>query len=160
MSKNQEQFLNRTAYPSLGASFRKASNKSDKPVKDLNKKLLVTFASADFSVHLVAYGTAEELQPYVRDPESFILNRAKTVIIVLDETPLWLKVKGDEKLLVSTAECRNQKSRQLLKQKLKRAKTTTEKRMAEFELAAWAAQCGREGEHSEMVGKGRHWYDI
>ena len=67
-------------------------------------KFQLTADSVDHIIYLVAKGTPEDLQPFVADPDRFVENRCSTVIVVLDETPLWLKLRGEEKVVESLAE--------------------------------------------------------
>ena len=41
---------------------------------------------------------------FVHDPEDFMLHREDTVFVVLDETAVWLKLRGEEKVYVSAEE--------------------------------------------------------
>ena len=41
---------------------------------------------------------------FVADPEAFIASRKVLWIVVIDETPFWVKLRGEEKVLLSTAE--------------------------------------------------------
>ena len=49
----------------------------------------------------------------------FIENRGETVIVVLDETALWLKLRGEEKVMVSFKEVLDAETRRNLKKAFK-----------------------------------------
>ena len=60
----------------------------------------------DKQLHLVSFGTAEELSTQVGKPEQFIEGRKRTVIIQSDQIPFYCKVQP-EKQLYSKKELRN-----------------------------------------------------
>ena len=51
----------------------------------------------------------------VANPEEFISRRKETVIVVIDETAIWLKLRGEEKIYISEAEVRSARARKAFK---------------------------------------------
>ena len=52
---------------------------------------------------------------FVADPKEFISKRKETVIVVIDETALWLKLRGEEKVYISETEVRSARARKAFK---------------------------------------------
>lgn len=90
---------------------------------DFNKFDLTT-ASVDYAIHLVSSGDAEALSLFVANPESFIEHRKDTVTVVIDETALWLKLRGEEQVFHAMAEVLAARERRKLRSKMKAATTS------------------------------------
>ena len=101
-------------WPAIGVVARKAtqvrhqSQRFDVPLAEL------TWASVDRAIWAIANGTPESLADMVADPESFKANLHQTVIVAKDETPVWLKLRGEEKICASREEIQRQYRRRSL----------------------------------------------
>ena len=103
-SKRQVQWIADKVMPSIGASTRTPNRLSDKNAKFDFIKCKTSWQTVDFFVDLVARGTEEELIEFVRDTEIFIKNRKSTSFVVVDQTALWLKLRGEERVVASLEE--------------------------------------------------------
>ena len=67
-------------------------NRSGSAIPPVNldpSKALLTFASCDRALWLVANDSEEDLSVFVADPKEFISRRKETAIVVIDETAIW-----------------------------------------------------------------------
>ena len=113
----QQRFFDRVVKPYIGATGRIAQHKVHEDAHLDHKKALLSYESHDRGVWLVGRGSVEDLALFVRDPKDFVENRKDTVYVVLDETGLWLKLRGEEKVYISERE-------QIYKRDLKKLKAT------------------------------------
>ena len=60
-----------------------------------------------------AFGSAEELGKYIRDPEKFIANRRKIVFEQRDQVPFWVKLHGGKQLFENWENRKKSKSFEL-----------------------------------------------
>ena len=88
-SKRQVRFFDRVVKPFIGAHGRKPQRLSNTPVELDSSKALLSFASIDRALWLVANGSEEDLSVFVADPKEFISRRKETAIVVIDETAIW-----------------------------------------------------------------------
>ena len=135
--EKQKLWLTNTVWPALGCRPRASQHKSDQRVALDEPKTFVTWASADRALYLAAYGGEAELQQYVREPRRWIEGRRQLWCIFLDETPLWLKLRGEEKVLLSSYELLTSAERHKLSHQVKKAKTAEEKECAKQALETW-----------------------
>ena len=63
----------------------KGASREQRAVNLDHNKALLTFASCDRALWLVANGSEEDLSMFVGDPQTFISKRKETVIVVVDE---------------------------------------------------------------------------
>ena len=136
-SRQQDEFMQKRVYPAIGASAIQSQYKHCKPLHLDGKKFELTVDSVDYIIQIVATGTFEQLQHLVADPAEFIIHRKKTVLLVLDETPLWLKLRGEEKVLRSFAEVLQQSKKSGVRASIKRSSNAEEMAQAEADLQAW-----------------------
>ena len=93
----------------------KGASREQRAVNLDPSRALLTFASCDRALWLVANGSTEDLRVFVANPEEFISRRKETVIVVIDETALWLKLRGEEKVYISETEVRSARARKAFK---------------------------------------------
>ena len=118
----QRRFMDRVVKPYIGASARIAQHKVHESAKLDFKKALLSFEGFDYGMWLVGKGSEERLAMFVRDPASFVANRKETVLVVIDETGIYLKLSGDEQVYVSERETLYKSQLQKLKNSLKKAR--------------------------------------
>ena len=97
-SQASKRWFENQVFPYIGASARMGQHKSVGSENIDESKFMVTAKGIDYGLWLVTKGLQEDLAPYIRDPQWFMKNRERTWIILLDETALWLKLRGEEKL--------------------------------------------------------------
>ena len=154
-SKVQRNWMDRAVLPRIGAINRCGERKSEKnPVED-SIKFSLTVAGCDYMIYLVAKGTSEELAIHVQEPEDFIKNRTRTVILVLDETPLWLKCRGEDQVFQSALEILNVAHRRRVKRQLRRANLASEKKSIQEDFEKWLAAEVPNQEDRELLNQ---WY--
>ncbi len=110
---------------------QKLSESKDKQLT--SNKAARTWSTADRFLHLASRGTAEELQIFVADPETFIENRKKTAIVVIDATALWLKLRGEEAVYVSERETTSTAERKRMSKAFKKFNKSSPQEIANFE---------------------------
>ena len=81
-------------------------------------------------------GTEPELQTFVRHPKSFIAKRETTAVVVMDQTALWVKLRGEESIYVSTAETTAASKRKVLAKRFKALDKADPEKVREFEEEA------------------------
>ncbi len=141
-SNKQESWFIKTVLPSIGARLRGAQRLRDKPASLDETKAKLTWQTSDWFQDLVLRGTPEELSEFVAKPIEFAENRHKTAFVVMDQTAVWLKVRGEEKLVFSAEELTSRAKRKQASRAFKKAQTN-------------AAREGR----PELQGPGRHHRD-
>lgn len=104
LTKKQSDFFTRTVKPYIGAYARTGQNKQQVSGMLDRNKFMATAQALDFIVWLVCEGSREDLEVHVQDPDDFIAKRRDTVFIVLDETAMWLKLRGEEQVMLSISE--------------------------------------------------------
>ena len=52
----------------------------------------------DWVMHLVAFGSKDQLKQYVSDPEKVISMRRRCVLVFIDQAPWFVKVKSSQQL--------------------------------------------------------------
>ena len=75
----------------------------------------------------------DELRVFVSDPEAFVERRASTSIVVCDATALWVKLRGEEKVLVHDDEKTSVELRKRLSKAFKKINKNNAEEMREFE---------------------------
>jgi len=105
----------------VGAHRRKPQRKCRLTPRQEYLRIALTWQSYDRAQFAAARGTDEELLAQVRDPAQWRQNLKQTVWAFWDHAPVWLKVKGDSKVLFSEAEQTNASTRRRLSKKSKDA---------------------------------------
>ena len=101
--------------------------------KELEDKHAATFATADRFLHLVARGTQEDLELHVSNAIEFIENKARTTIVVMDQTAVWLKLRGEDKVYVAEDENRNREARKRMTKAFKKMDKSDPEQVEAFE---------------------------
>ena len=96
-SKNLSNFLTRRVYPKIRCTTRAGQHRGNNQTLD-KRRFEVTWASCDRALWVAAYGEAADLETFVADPKRWIEGRADVVLVVIDETPLWLQLRAEEKV--------------------------------------------------------------
>ena len=138
-SKAQRWWVNSRAIPHMGAAPKISGRKSERPTNLDQEKFQLTAAGVDYAIWLVAKGSASDLELLVADPAEFIKNREDTVWVFLDETAVWLKVKGDEATYVSAKELLQAAKRAQVKACLKTANDRVQKQELQEDFKNWCA---------------------
>ena len=138
-SKAQRWWVNSRAIPHMGAAPKMSGRKSERPTNLDQDKFQLTAAGVDYAIWLVAKGSASDLELLVADPAEFIKNREDTVFVFLDETAVWLKVKGDEATYVSAKELLQAAKRAQVKACLKTANDRVQKQELQEDFKNWCA---------------------
>ena len=99
-SKRHVQWTETKVMPNVGASARVANRLSDKDSRFDYHKCTTSWMTMDYFVDMVSRGTPAELIDFVRDPASFIRNKINTMIVLMDQSALWLKLRGKERVAV------------------------------------------------------------
>ena len=103
-TKQSKDWFDRHVCPWIGATPRTGQNKYAGPLWLEKAKFDITCHSVDYMIGQVCQGTPDTLRDLVIDPEEYIRHREDTVIVVLDETGLWLRLRGEEQVLLSFQE--------------------------------------------------------
>ena len=105
----------------------------------------LTWASVDRAIWAIANGPEEVLADLVADPQTFRTNWRDTVIVAKDETPVWLKLRGEEKICASRDEIQQQIRRRSLARQVQSSTGSPEAQAAaETALAEHLAQFPRQ----------------
>ena len=128
------------AAPRMGATARGSQRKSENSTRNDEQKFQLTAQGLDYAIDLVARGTAEELVLHVADPESFIANRKQTKFVVLDETALWLKCRGEELVYQCALEIERASKRRQVRRAAKRLENREAKEEIESDFREWCSQ--------------------
>ena len=98
-SKRQKQWFSRHVLPSINGYTRMPSRLTDKQQHlDYNKRK-TSWQTVDYFIDLVSRGTEEELSEYVFDTSTFVRDRKQTSFVVMDQAALWLKLRGEERVV-------------------------------------------------------------
>ena len=136
-TKAQKGWFNYRVCPHLGATPRNSQRKSEKSTRGDEQKFHLTVQGVDYAIDLVAIGTPEQLIAFVADPEDFIEHRKETKIVVLDETALWLKCRGEEQVYQSAIEILKAAKRRSVRTACKLAETKEAKDKAKDHFENW-----------------------
>ena len=164
--KTQQRFFDRIVIPYIGAHARAPQRLSNTAVNLDHNKALLTFASCDRALWLVANGSEEDLSMFVEDPQTFISKRKETVIVVVDETALWLKLRGEEKVYYSDAERLSEREGQALKRKrdaaaLQDFHRQTENQNTKSQVDAVYSSAGDKFRVTQVtISAVKHWFDV
>ena len=82
---------------------------------------------------LVSRGTPAELDKFVSSPETWSESRKETRVVVVDATALWLKLRGENKVLVSEDERRGHEARKRLSKAFKKLERHDPEQIQQFE---------------------------
>ena len=155
-SKTQLQWEEQVGFPVIGAVARKGQRKSQKDCKEDKSRFILTAEGVDFALELALNATEEELQVHVADPAAFIKNRKNTVVIVLDETSLWLKCRGEEQVMISAAALFNAVKRRNIKAALRKAENMDAKKVLREDLDAWLEANVEDADTRDMIAQFYH----
>ena len=126
--RDQDKWLWKVVYPRIGATPRAAQKLATSWEVELDeRKAMLTWQAADRFIYEVATGSVEQLFKFVGNPAELIEQRKNTFIIVADATALWLKLRGEERVLTSTREQNTAARRKVLARQFRRAETEDEK---------------------------------
>jgi hypothetical protein len=134
-SDKQRSYVSKRVLPNLGATTRLPNRLTDKQARFDYNKCKTTWQTMDFFVDMVARGTVEELTQFVAHAEKFAEARRDTKIVVIDQTALWLKLRGDERVVASLEENGHYQHLKSLKQIWKKAGREHQNRVASELLA-------------------------
>ena len=154
-TKLQRNWFDTKVLPRIGATARTGQRKSEKSTRGDEQKFALTAGGVDYAIDLVAKGSSEDLINLVADPEHFIENRKETVVVVLDETALWLKCRGEEQVYQSAIEILNAAKRRSVRKAAKKAESSVEKEAIQEEFKAWAEQNVENRDDRDMISQ---WY--
>ena len=118
-SKSGGEWLRKFYYPAIGARARKGQKQSHQDDKFDPVLAKLTWASMDFALYLVQSGSFEELGQLVQDPEAFQANATQTAVVGLDQTPIYTRLRGETKTMVTDEEVQDRSVRRKLTRKTK-----------------------------------------
>ena len=127
-SRAQDSWFSKVVFPAIGGASRTPQRMTQQNPRLDESKAHLTWASVDKMIQLVATGSREELQCLVQDTEAFVASRRETNIVVIDETALWLKLRGEEKVILSQSEVDATRDRRNLRKKIKRLQEEAQRR--------------------------------
>ena len=116
----QIKYMHTRVLQNLGATTMLPNRLTDKQARFDYNKCKTTWKTMDFFVDMVARGTVEELSEFVCNAEKFAEARRDTKIVVLDQTALWLKLRGEDKVVASLEETEHYQQLKVLKKRWKR----------------------------------------
>jgi len=154
-TKVQRYWFDQKVTPRVGAVSRKGQRKSQSTSINDGNKFELTTQGVDFAVYLVAKGTVQDLIIHVGDPEDFIENRKDTAFVVLDETALWLKCRGEEQVYQSATEVLNAAKRRNVKTACRKAETRQDKQDIQDTFKMWCVQNVTNPDDRDMIDQ---WY--
>ena len=134
VGKKQKRWISNVAFPNIGASTRAPNRLSDKNISFDNIKAKATWETCDFFVDLVSRGEPAEFAEFVSNPEEFCEHRTETSFVVMDQTALWLKLRGEEQVIASIEETEKAYKLKQLKKNYKNAQTDNTKLAANLDL--------------------------
>jgi len=120
-SDKQRKFMHKSVLANLGATTRLPNRLTDKQARFDYNKCKTRWRTIDFFVDMVARGTVEELTEFVANAEKFAEARRDTKIVVLDQTALWLKLRGEDKVVASLEETEHYQQLKALKRRWKKS---------------------------------------
>jgi hypothetical protein len=96
-SKRFKEFERNTFFPAVGALARKPEKQSHLDEKLEEPLAQLTWRGIDRALWMVLNASYEDLGKFVDNPETFQDNAKTMPIVAFDQTPLWLKLRGEEK---------------------------------------------------------------
>ncbi len=133
-SKKQERWISDVVRPRIRATTRAAQKLNESTDRKLDEvKAKLTWATADRLVHLIARGEPEALRVFCSEPEVFCENRAQTSVVVCDATALWVKLRGEDKVLVHEDEKTHEAERKRMVRASKKVDKSNREQVEEFE---------------------------
>ena len=148
----QDNFFDRRVYPFIGAHPRAGQNKSQQDPKLDRTRFLLTTQGVDYMIYLVCQGSWDDLSLLVAEPDVFIKHRETTAIVVIDETALWLKLRGEEKVLISFKEVYEADKRRRLRRAIKRDQEKEAAQAVEAMIEEYLAGAG-DDETRDMISQ-------
>ena len=119
-SKRFKEFERRTFFPAVGALARKPEKQSHLDEKLEEPLAQLTWRGMDRAIWMIQNASYEDLGKFVDNPETFQDNAKTMPIIAFDQTPLWLKLRGEEKILITRDELDQRVKRRRLSNLLKK----------------------------------------
>ena len=104
-------------FPHIGARARKGQKFSHQSAKFDPLLFDLTVDGVDRALWLAQSGDHASLGQLVADPESFQDNSQDTVIVGKDETPVWLRLRGEEAQFLAQSEIEGRNTRRRLSRK-------------------------------------------
>ena len=151
-SKKQDAWFTKSIMPNIGGRVRAAQRLSAKPTALDEVKARLSWSTCDWFQSLVMRGTPEQLSEFVSRPVEFCEARESTSFVVMDQVPLWLKLRGEEKLVYSADETVSRAARKRQSRAFKKAQDN-ETRAAAAQAAAETAEA-----NPEYKGQGTSTY--
>ena len=87
--------------------------------------------TTDRSTWLAASGSPDDLAEIIMEPERWIANRSSTAIVHTDATALWLKLRGEDKVVIPDDAVQTLKASGVAKRWFKQASTPEQLQLAE-----------------------------
>ena len=138
-SRRQDRWFGKCILPNIGGRIRAAQRLHDKPIVLDAVKAKLSWQTSDWFQHLVCQGTAEQLAEFVSKPTEFVMHRKKTAYVVMDQTAVWLKVRGEESLVYHASELAATATRKRQSKVYKAASTDADRQQAAAAMAEEAA---------------------
>ena len=122
VERERRRYLDRVLFPKLDLHARapKRCHTAKHSSEQDQLSLTTTWQQADKHLHTAAFGSLEDLGALVQHPETFKAGVKHVAIVVQDATPLWVKLKGSQRVLIHGKEVRNERVRRNLRRRLKK----------------------------------------
>ena len=114
-------WISDTVLPAIGALARAATYQHSDLRQFEAPKAMLTWASMDRALWLMAQKNPELLTDYVSDPQWFVENMSSLLIVFFDHSPLWIKWRGEDQVLVTQDEIQHHQVRRRLSSKCREA---------------------------------------
>ena len=113
----------------IGSSCNAPRRLSDKQARFDYTKCKMSWQTVDFFIELASKGSSAELAEFVARPDEFQERRESTSFVVMDQTALWLKLRGEERVIACSDELDDHRCLRNLKRKLNGARGSENKQV-------------------------------
>ena len=129
--KQIQDYQSQTLLPSIGARRRRGQKLCKDQGSQVEAKLLcqVQWQTTDYAFWLNQASDPVLLQPFIENPESWIQHKDQTWLIESDATALWVRLSGQEGVLVPDCQLASISNRRKLSRYQRQAKTEAEKQL-------------------------------
>lgn len=139
-SHNQGDWTRRTLLPTTVGAPESHHRLHEKPLKLDKLEAQLTWARVDRIQGVIARGYTQELAQCMPDPGSFIEHRRETKFDILDQTALWINLRGAEQVVFSLDEKGRVAQRNRKAIAWRKARTSQAKAEAAAQAAAFCEQ--------------------
>ena len=116
-----QEWLKDTVFSAIGALARKPGMSITEPRAFQAPKCELSWATVDRMLWTLCQRDPELLSDYAQDPAWIVQNVPRLLIVWFDHSPLWIKFRGEEKVLVTQEEIQKQQVRRQLSKKVRQS---------------------------------------